>query len=126
MSPEILLFFDRSPESIPLYEALESAILSLFPAASVRVQKTQISFDDPRLFACVSPPRSKIRTEDDPRMIVTFGLAYRLDSPRVQQAAEPYPGRWTHHVPLRNTDEIDTKLMGWITESHAFSRFRKK
>ena len=126
MSPETILFFDRFPESIPLYEALESAILSLFPDASVRVQKTQISFDNPRLFACVSLPRRKIRTEDDPRLIVTFGLAYRLDSPRVNQASEPYPGRWTHHVPLRNTNEINPELTGWLMESHAFSRFRKQ
>lgn len=40
---------------------------------------------------------------------------------RIDAAVEPYPGRWTHHVLIAGTGEIDDKLMGWIKEAAAFS-----
>ena len=126
MSNETMLFFDSVPACLSLYEAFEAAVLNRFPDASVRTQKTQISFYGPGLFACVSLPRRKIRGAADAHIIVTFGLAYRLDSPRIGQAVQPAPGRWTHHVILRRAEEIDEELLGWIAESHSFALFRKK
>ena len=40
-------------------------------------------------------------------MTVTFGLGYRKDSPRIDVATQPYPGRWTHHVMVGSAEEID-------------------
>lgn len=34
---------------------------------------------------------------------------------------EPYPGRWTHHVLVSGTEEIDDELMGWVKEAAVFS-----
>lgn len=54
-------------------------------------------------------------------LMVTFGLAHRLDAPRIAVATEPYPDRWTHHVLVEHADEIDDELTAWLREAHAFS-----
>lgn len=36
-------------------------------------------------------------------------------------ATEPYPNRWTHHILISDTEEIDEELLGWIKEAADFS-----
>nr|AHF24364.1 hypothetical protein [uncultured bacterium Contig575] len=38
---DTLLFFDKNPRALPIYEALEDILYQLFPNAHKRVQKTQ-------------------------------------------------------------------------------------
>ena len=45
----------------------------------------------------------------------------RLDSPRIDVAAEPYPNRWTHHLFLSDAAELDAELMAWIQEASVFA-----
>ena len=52
---------------------------------------------------------------------MTFGLSYRLASPRIWQAVEPYPNRWTHHMLVSDETQLDDELMGWIKEAAAFA-----
>ena len=52
-------------------------------------------------------------------LLLTIGLARRLDSPRV--AVEPYPNRWTHHVILSEVGQLDSELMDWLQEAHDFA-----
>ena len=58
-------------------------------------------------------------------MTVSFGLGYRKETNRVDVATEPYPGRWTHHVMVGSTAEIDGELMGWIKEAADFSASKR-
>lgn len=115
---ETAIFFHRMPQSLPLYEAFRSAVCRAYPDVAVKVQKTQISFSNRYGFAFVSLPRKKT---PDACVVISFGLPARLDSPRVLQAVEPYPDRWTHHVPVRGAEEIDAELLGWICAAYAFS-----
>lgn len=122
MDWDTLHFFDRQPGALPLYETLEGCILEQIPDVLVKIQKSQISFYHRRLFACASFLRVKKKKELPPcYLVVTVGLARRLDSPRVAAAAEPYPGRWTHHIVVSDPAEIDPELMGWIREAAAFA-----
>ncbi|MGN0747040.1 MAG: DUF5655 domain-containing protein [Aristaeellaceae bacterium] len=116
MNGDAVLFFDRAPELLPLYGALEEAVLARCPDARVLVMKSQIAFTVAHRFAFAS-----LRGR---RMIVTFGLPYRMESPRIWQAVEPCPGRWTHHVILRSREEIDGTLLGWIEEAWRFASRR--
>lgn len=127
MEPDELLFFDRDPAALELYEALRRAVSAVEPEAQVRVQKTQISFGNPRLFAAVSflPVRKKARRPEH-FITVTLGLPCRLDSPRVDAASEPYPNRWTHHLMVSSPEEIDGELRAWIGEAAAFARAKGK
>lgn len=118
---DVLFFFDGRPDGLALYEALFGALSAAFPEASVKVQKTQISFYGRGLFAMVSCPKRK----GEAGIVVSFGLRRRETSPRIAAAVEPYPNRWTHHVTVTREEELDQELMGWLREAWAFSQAKK-
>lgn len=117
-----LAFFDKHMDAVPLYEALENRILKEIENVRIKFQKSQISFYNKHLFACVSFARIR-KKKDCPAsyIVVTFGLDHKLESPRVEIATEPYPNRWTHHLLVADTEEIDDDLMAWIKEAAIFS-----
>lgn len=116
-----LLFFNAHPGLLPLYEALRGKILAAQPDASVRISKTQISFRSRYIFAMVSLPVHRRKGWPEEYLLFSFGLGRRLDSPRVAQAVEPYPNRWTHHVLLTEPGQLDGEWMGWVEEAWRFS-----
>ena len=117
MTADELLFFDSKPGLVPIYDALRTALAERYPEVRIKVAKTQISFCNRHLFAMASLPRRK----KDPGLVVSFGLGRRESSPRVMQAVEPYPGRWTHHVPVHAPEEVDRELLSWLEEAWQFS-----
>ncbi len=119
---DVLFFFSSRPEALELYQALFAAMEPRCPGCSVKVQKTQISFYSPRLFAMVSLPRRK--TERG--VVLTLGLGRRLDTPRAAAVSEPYPGRWTHHFPITDKGGLDFELLGLIDEALCFSREKRR
>lgn len=122
MDEQVLLFFDKVPDALPLYAELERRILAEYPDTRIKVQKTQISFYNRHLFVCVSFAKVRKKADrPDSYIVVTFGLEHRVDSPRIDIATEPYPNRWTHHVLISDLSEIDDELMGWIREAAEFS-----
>ena len=122
MDEQVLLFFDKVPDALPLYAELERRILAEYPDTRIKVQKTQISFYNRHLFACVSFAKVRKKADrPDSYIVVTFGLEHRVDSPRIDIATEPYPNRWTHHVLISDLSEIDDELMEWIREAAEFS-----
>ena len=116
-----LLFFNAHPGLLPLYEALRGKILAAQPDASVRISKTQISFRSRYIFAMVSLPVRRRKGWPEEYLLFSFALGRRLDSPRVAQAVEPYPNRWTHHVLLTEPGQLDGECMGWVEEAWRFS-----
>ena len=126
MNEDVLYFFNKTPDAAPLYEILEKRILSEIENVSMRVQKTQITFTNPKVFACVSLLRVRRKSELPPvYIVVTFGLSYQKESPRIAVATEAHPNRWTHHVVVAEPDESDEELMGWIKEAAEFSASKK-
>lgn len=123
MDADSLLFFDGHMDALPLYEALVARIEAEIGEVRIKVQKSQISFYQKHLFACVSFLRVR-RKKDCPEsyIVVTFGLSHRVMSPRIDVATEPYPNRWTHHLLLSQPEEIDEELMAWLKEAAEFAR----
>lgn len=122
MNDEILFFFDKHMDALPLYETIEEKIMKEIENVQRKVQKSQISFYNKHLFACVSFARVRKKKDCPPIFIVvTFGLGRRLESPRIEIATEPYPNRWTHHLLISDAREIDDELLSWIKEAAAFS-----
>lgn len=120
-SGDVLFFFEDHLEALPLYEAFEAQVERL-GEVNIRVQKTQVTFSNRRNFAFVSfLPARKAKDRPKTNITITFGLGRRVDSPRIDIATEPYPGRWTHHVLISSTEDIDGELMGWIREAYNFS-----
>ena len=126
MDSDILFFFAEHREALPIYERLEEAILTRIPDVNIKVAKTQITFAGRRGFAFVSfNPSRKAKERPAAWMTVSFGLGYRKESPRIDVATEPYPGRWTHHVMVGTPGEIDEELLGWIQEAAEFSAAKR-
>ena len=118
---DVLFFFDGKPTELALYQALERAMAARFPEASVKVQKSQISFYHRHLFAASSLPLRRRKEWPRECLLVTFGLSRRLSSPRIAVAVEPYPNRWTHHVVVAREEKIVGELLDWLAEAYDFA-----
>lgn len=122
MDTATLLFFEQQPAALPLYEAFADAVIRQYPDTKVKVQKSQISFSNRYMFACVSFVRVKKKKElPDPYLVVTLGMSYPLESSRVAVKTEPYPGRWTTHIVLGDEKEVDGELLKWVAEAYDFA-----
>ena len=123
---DTLMFFDAHREVLEVYLTFEERLRSAFPNAKRRVQKTQITFYDRCVFACVSFARVKRRAElPEGWLVITLGLPCPLDSGRVAAKTEPYPGRWTHHFVVSRPEELDAEFMGWVRESWDFAQIKR-
>ena len=121
----ILLFFERHMDVYPLYESFEAILLREFPQTQVKLQKSQISFYNRHMFACVSFLRPKRKAELPPSyFILTLGMPYPLESPRAAVKAEPYPGRWITHIVISSPDDLDLELFDWLREAYEFSEYK--
>ncbi len=122
LDADTLMFFDQHMDALPLYRAFEEILFDSFPVASKRVQKTQITFSNRHVFACVSFARVK-RKDELPMgyLVVTLGLPVPLDSERVAVKTEPYPGRWTHHIVVSKQEELNEELLSWVREAYDFA-----
>lgn len=126
MDQNTLFFFNGHPEALPLYEAFEKRLLSELEGVVVQPQKSQITLKNRRVFGAVSfLAARKAKDRPNPYITVTLGLNRRLDSLRVDKASEPYPGRWTHHLVIGATDEIDDELMAWVREAYDFAAAKR-
>jgi len=122
LDADTLMFFDQHMDVLPLYQAFEELLIDSFPVVNKRVQKTQITFSNRHVFACVSFARVKRKAELPMRyMVITLGLPAPLDSERVAVKTEPYPGRWTHHFVVSTTEEMDEELLSWIKNAYTFA-----
>ena len=122
---DVLFFFDGRPLELSLYEALFRRLDAEFPDASVKVQKSQISFCGRHLFGAVSLPVRRKKDWPERCLVVTIGLSYPLNSPRVAVAVEPYPNRWTHHILIAEEGQIDDELLGWVREAYTFAESKR-
>lgn len=122
---DLLFFFDGKPLELSLYEALFQRMDANFSDASVKVQKSQISFYNKHLFAAASLPVRRKKGWPEHCILVTIGLSYRLSSPRVAVAVEPYPNRWTHHILVSREEQIDQELLGWLRKAYDFSQSKR-
>lgn len=127
MEQDTLFFFRDHPEVIPLYSAFETRLLNELTDVNIRVQKTQITFSNRRVFAAVSfLPARRAKERPNPYLTITLGLNRRELSPRIDQAVEPYPGRWTHHLVIGSVEEIDNELMSWTREAYDFAAAKQR
>jgi len=87
------------------------------------VQKSQISYCNRHLYACVSFLKVKKKSElPEDYFVLTLGLSAPLESDRVAAKAEPYPGRWTTHFVISSPSDLDEKLFDWIELAYSFAQ----
>lgn len=122
MSEEVLYFFSGHEGALPIYHALADQLTAMLPDLEIKVQQTQISFYNQRLFACVSflPVRKKADRPEN-YLTITFGLNHLMESERIDAASEPYPKRFTHHMMVGKREDIDAELLSWLQEAAVFA-----
>ena len=126
MDQTTLFFFNQHPDALYLYEAFRERLLSALPETVIQPQKSQITLKNRRVFGAVSfLAARRAKERPDPYLTITLGLGRRLDSPRVDQVSEPYPGRWTHHLVIGSPEELDGELMGWVREAYDFAAAKR-
>ena len=110
-------FFGGQPGSRRIFDALHSAVDALGPA-QIRVTKSQVAFRRRRAFAWAWMPGVYLRGRHAP-LVLTLSLRRRDPSPRWKEIVEPAPGRFTHHLELRSTADIDDEVRSWLQEAWA-------
>ena len=103
------LFCLGKADESALYAHIEAAILA-FGDVSVKHDRTQTAFVRKVQFAWVSLPRRKA---DAGALMLSIGMPSRIDSPRILHAAEVAPGRWMHHLLIREESELDADIQAW-------------
>lgn len=121
MTDDELLFFDSMPRMLPIYEAFCQGLSDRGLAFTAKVSRTQISLRNRYVFAAVSLPWRKVKGWPEKYLLVSLGLSYHKESPRVAVATEPYPNRWTHHILLTTPKEVDAELLDWTEEAYRFA-----
>ena len=122
INQDILLFFNQHQTALPLYEVFAGKVVTQFPDSKIKVQKTQITFSNRHVYACVSFLRVKKKAElPDNYFVLTLGLPYPLESGRVAVKTEPYPGRWTTHIVISKLSDLDEELFAWVEQAYEFS-----
>ncbi len=123
ISQDELLFLGAQPGMIPVYEALAGKLFARCPDTRIKVSKSQISFYNRHLYACVSFVRVKKKKELPQNwFVLTLGLNYPLESDRVAVKTEPYPGRWTTHIVISGEEDLDEELFGWTEQAYQFAQ----
>ena len=119
---DVLRFFDRHSVALPLYERFADKLTERFLQTEIKVQKTQITFKNRHVYACVSFLRVKKKAElPDSFFVLTLGLPYALESERVAVKTQPYPGRWTTHFVISRLSDLDEELFAWVRQAYAFA-----
>ena len=120
---DTLFFFDRHQAVYPLYECFQKKLLAKLPESRIKVQKSQISYYNRHLYACISFLKVKKKAElPDDYFVLTLGLPAPLESNRVAAKTEPYPGRWTTHFVISSPSDLDEELFDWIEQAYQFAQ----
>lgn len=105
-------FFAGQEVSRQLFEAVREAIENIGPT-ELRISKSQISFRRRKAFAIVWMPGQYLKREAAP-LVLTLFFHYRDASPRWKEIVEAAPGRFTHHLELYSSADIDNEIYGWL------------
>ena len=110
-------FFEGRPVALELFNTVRRYLESL-GSVNIDPMKTQIAFGTTRKFAWVWLPQMWIRKRSDTSITLTFDLDHKVEHPRIEEAVEPRPGRWTHHVIIEKTSDIDDDVKAWLREAY--------
>jgi hypothetical protein len=110
-------FFEGRPAALALFNTVRKYIES-FGAVTIEPMKTQIAFGAKRKFAWVWLPQTWIKKRLENSLTLTFDLNHKVENPRIEEAVEPQPGRWTHHVIIEKQSDLDDEVKGWLREAY--------
>jgi hypothetical protein len=108
-------FFAGKPLAQTLFEQVRRAVDAIEPT-NIRVTKSQVAFRRRHAFAWVWMPDQYLRGHTAP-LVLSVSLPWRDDSLRWKEVVEPAPGRFMHHLELRDPAEIDSEVSVWLRDA---------
>ncbi|MBP1920996.1 DUF5655 domain-containing protein [Youngiibacter multivorans] len=116
----ISCFFREEVGRVRLFMSIREIIASV-GEASEHIGKSQISFGTKRRFAWVWMPLRTGKDRPEGCIILTLALRRKAESARVVEAVEPYQGRWTHHIVISDSKDLDSEILALIEEAYIAS-----
>lgn len=113
--PTVDEYFSLYPASRSIFDTLRNVIDKIGPS-TMMVTKSQISFRREKIFAWVWIPAKYLHGKTAP-LVLTLSLPRRDASPRWKEVVEAHPGRFTHHLELHNTSDIDDQVGNWLIDA---------
>lgn len=123
-SKQVQAFFAGRAKEHSLFQAIEQIINSM-GSVTVSVSKSQISFGTKTKFAWIWMPQPWAKRPEN-SVVLTFGLGRKIEDQQIDEAVEPYPGRWTHHVIIHDESDITDQVRQWLEEAYTFSQERRR
>ena len=111
---DILLFFSGHEEALGLYEIFEDFLYSAFPDANRRVQKTQITFFNRHVFACVSFAR--VRKKADLPKVVRKLVPRNAFRSRIQSLGKDVKDDFFSNLDSEKTEAITDRMVSEISD----------
>jgi len=108
-------YFDGKEEYRRLFDALQDVIKSI-GTAEIRVTKSQVAFRRRKTIASVWIPGKYLRGKSAP-LVLTLSFRHKDKSSRWKEIVEPSPGRFTHHLELYSTKDIDDEVRAWLQDA---------
>ncbi|PPD57983.1 YdeI/OmpD-associated family protein [Dehalogenimonas etheniformans] len=118
-SPEAL--FQGRPVSLMLFETVRSYIESL-GRVTVECLKTQVSLGSKGKFAWIWLPQMWIKKQPENSIVLTIGIDHRIESPKIKESVQPYPGRWIHHIVIGKESDFDEEMKKWLKSAYEFAQ----
>lgn len=107
-------FFEGQEESRQIFDALRDVVNTIGPTEL----RSQIAIYRRKAFAWVWIPGRYLRGKIAP-LVLTLSFGSRDASPRWKEIVEPAPGRFTHHLELYATSDIDDEVVNWLRAAWA-------
>ena len=95
-----------------IYDAIVAAAREFGPVDE-DPKKTSIHLNRRSAFAAVKTRREFL--------ILTIKSTEDIESPRISKHEQISARRWYHEIKLRNTDEIDSQILGWLRNGYELS-----
>jgi hypothetical protein len=105
-------YFKGNDESRKLFDSL-CRVIETFDGVELRVTKSQVAFYRRKAFAWAWIPGKYVRGKVA-LLVLTLSLSFKDASPRWKEIVEPRPGRFTHHLELYSTSDIDDEVREWV------------
>jgi len=109
-------FAAADPLSRELFEAVR-ALIEPLGEIEMRPTKSQVAFARRLAFAWTWMPGQYLRGRGLAPLVLTLDLPRRDPSQRFKQIVEPRPGRFTHHLELYSTKDLDDEVLRWLREA---------
>lgn len=103
-----------------LYDTVLQYLRSLGPVEALP-HKTQISFrrkGTKTSFSLIWIPYWVNKSMPENVIVLAIYLPRRVSDKRIRESVKIREGRWVHHVPLAESEDLDRVVKNWLKESY--------